>query len=573
MKLKRILLILGLILTLPINIKAITADFTCDDNKLYVDSTFSCKLFVNPEDSLITSFKTDLSYPKEDFLLESISGYNNWYPLSSTTIDLSMQTSTGNEGIIEKTQVAVLKFKVKNTTSYGIKQIKLSGKDLSTEVSSSIKIISKNNKLSSLAVIGEEIKFDPDINTYELKTTKESVEIKATLADNYAKYVENYGPRTVSLNYGEQLINIVVVSESNERNTYTLKVNRIDNRSTNDNLSNIVLSYGNLSPAFSKDILNYNVEVPNNVESLTITATLEDKKAEFVAGYGSRTVNLNLGENIVLIRSQAEKGNTKTYTIKINRDYKGSNNYLKNISLSKGSINFDKDVFEYKVNVDYNTNEMFVSAIAEESTSTVEVIGNKDLIVGENIYLIKVVAENKSERIYKVIVNRLEEGIVLSNNNYLANLSIKGHSIAFIKDKQEYNITLTNEKSLDIKYKVEDEKSFVKIEGNENLQNNSVIKIIVTSEDGSIRTYKLTILKETSFNYINIILPLIILLMIIIIVIIVIIKKKNKNKDVNPKNEEIFKDKKLILNDKNEEPKKIKVKYKSLDDTLIVKDK
>ena len=573
MKLKRILLILGLILTLPINIKAITADFTCDDNKLYVDSTFSCKLFVNPEDSLITSFKTDLSYPKEDFLLESISGYNNWYPLSSTTIDLSMQTSTGNEGITEKTQIAVLKFKVKNTTSYGIKQIILSGKDLSTEVSSSIKIISKNNKLSSLAVIGEEIKFNPDINTYELKTTKESIEIKATLADEYAKYVENYGPRKVSLNYGEQLINIVVVSESNERNTYTLKVNRIDNRSTNDNLSNIVLSYGNLSPAFSKDILNYNVEVPNNVESLTITATLEDKKAEFVAGYGSRTVNLNLGENIVLIRSQAEKGNTKTYTIKINRDYKGSNNYLKNISLSKGSINFDKDVFEYKVNVDYNTNEMFVSAIAEESTSTVEVIGNKDLIVGENIYLIKVVAENKSERIYKVIVNRLEEGIVLSNNNYLANLSIKGHSIAFIKDKQEYNITLTNEKSLDIKYEVEDEKSFVKIEGNENLQNNSVIKIIVTSEDGSIRTYKLNILKETSFNYINIILPLIILLMIIIIVIIVIIKKKNKNKDVNPENEEIFKDKKLILNDKNEEPKKIKVKYKSLDDTLIVKDK
>lgn len=573
MKLKRILLILGLILTLPINIKAITADFTCDDNKLYVDSTFSCKLFVNPEDSLITSFKTDLSYPKEDFLLESISGYNNWYPLSSTTIDLSMQTSTGNEGITEKTQIAVLKFKVKNTTSYGIKQIILSGKDLSTEVSSSIKIISKNNKLSSLAVIGEEIKFNPDINTYELKTTKESIEIKATLADEYAKYVENYGPRKVSLNYGEQLINIVVVSESNERNTYTLKVNRIDNRSTNDNLSNIVLSYGNLSPTFSKDILNYNVEVPNNVESLTITATLEDKKAEFVAGYGSRTVNLNLGENIVLIRSQAEKGNTKTYTIKINRDYKGSNNYLKNISLSKGSINFDKDVFEYKVNVDYNTNEMFVSAIAEESTSTVEVIGNKDLTVGENIYLIKVVAENKSERIYKVIVNRLEEGIVLSNNNYLANLSIKGHSIAFTKDKQEYNITLTNEKSLDIKYEVEDEKSFVKIEGNENLQNNSVIKIIVTSEDGSIRTYKLNILKETSFNYINIILPLIILLMIIIIVIIIIIKKKNKNKDVNPKNEEIFKDKKLILNDKNDEPKKIKVKYKSLDDTLIVKDK
>ena len=35
----------------------------------------------------------------------------------------------------------------------------------------------------------------------------------------------------------------------------------------------------------------------------------------------------------------------------------------------------------------------------------------------------------------------------------------------------------------------------------------------------------------------------------------------------------LLKKKKLVLNDKKEEPKKFKVKYKSLDDTLIVKDK
>ena len=125
----------------------------------------------------------------------------------------------------------------------------------------------------------------------------------------------------------------------------------------------------------------------------------------------------------------------------------------------------------------------------------------------ENIYLIKVLAENKSERIYKIIVNRLEEGIVLSNNNYLANLSIKNHSIAFVKDKLNYDITLTNEETLDLKYDLEDEKAFVKIEGNNNLKNNSVVKIIVTAEDGSTRIYNLNIINIIVgwflFNIIN----------------------------------------------------------------------
>ena len=483
---------------------------------------------------------------------------------------MKMQTSTGNEGITSETEIATLKFKT--TTSYGDKQIKLSGGDLSSVDISSIHVISNENRLNSLNVIGENIKFDKNTNIYELTTTKEKINIQAELVDTNARYEQNFGPREVSLNYGEQLINIIVIAESNEKNTYTLKVTRQDNRSTNDNLSNIVLSLGELSPKFSKDVLNYTVEVPNNASSLTITASLEDKKAEFVSGYGSRTVDLKLGENIILIQTQAEKGNTKTYTIKVNRNYKGDNNYLKSITLSSGTLNFDKDIFEYKINVDYNTKELLISAIAEEKTSTVEVVGNKELVVGENIYKIKVLAENKSERIYTIIVNRLEEGKTLSNNNYLANLSIKNHSIAFVKDKLTYDITLTNETSLDLKYDTEDEKAFVKVEGNSDLKNNSVVKIIVTAEDGTTRTYILNIIKEEAFNYTILIIPLAIFLLGLV-VIIVIKKVKPKKKEINPINEEIVKEKKLVLGENKTSPKKFKVRYKSLDDTLIVKDK
>lgn len=568
MKLKRITIIVGLILLLPLNIKALTAKLVCEDKKIYINSDVTCKLFINPEGSLISSFKADITYPN-DIKLSGIQ--TSWIDSStSNKIDMKMQTSTGNEGITSETEIATLKFKT--TTSYGDKQIKLSGGDLSSVDISSIHVISNENRLNSLNVIGENIKFDKNTNIYELTTTKEKINIQAELIDTNARYEQNFGPREVSLNYGEQLINIIVIAESNEKNTYTLKVTRQDNRSTNDNLSNIVLSLGELSPKFSKDVLNYTVEVPNNASSLTITASLEDKKAEFVSGYGSRTVDLKLGENIILIQTQAEKGNTKTYTIKVNRNYKGDNNYLKSITLSSGTLNFDKDIFEYKINVDYNTKELLISAIAEEKTSTVEVVGNKELVVGENIYKIKVLAENKSERIYTIIVNRLEEGKTLSNNNYLANLSIKNHSIAFVKDKLTYDITLTNETSLDLKYDTEDEKAFVKVEGNNDLKNNSVVKIIVTAEDGTTRTYILNIIKEEAFNYTILIIPLAILLLGLV-VIIVIKKVKPKKKEVNPINEEIVKEKKLVLGENKTSPKKFKVKYKSLDDTLIVKDK
>lgn len=568
MKLKRITIIVGLILLLPLNIKALTAKLVCEDKKIYINSDVTCKLFINPEGSLISSFKADITYPN-DIKLSGIQ--TSWIDSStSNKIDMKMQTSTGNEGITSETEIATLKFKT--TTSYGDKQIKLSGGDLSSVDISSIHVISNENRLNSLNVIGENIKFDKNTNIYELTTTKEKINIQAELVDTNARYEQNFGPREVSLNYGEQLINIIVIAESNEKNTYTLKVTRQDNRSTNDNLSNIVLSLGELSPKFSKDVLNYTVEVPNNASSLTITASLEDKKAEFVSGYGSRTVDLKLGENIILIQTQAEKGNTKTYTIKVNRNYKGDNNYLKSITLSSGTLNFDKDIFEYKINVDYNTKELLISAIAEEKTSTVEVVGNKELVVGENIYKIKVLAENKSERIYTIIVNRLEEGKTLSNNNYLANLSIKNHSIAFVKDKLTYDITLTNETSLDLKYDTEDEKAFVKVEGNSDLKNNSVVKIIVTAEDGTTRTYILNIIKEEAFNYTILIIPLAILLLGLV-VIIVIKKVKPKKKEVNPVNEEVVKEKKLVLGENKTSPKKFKVKYKSLDDTLIVKDK
>lgn len=86
-----------------------------------------------------------------------------------------------------------------------------------------------------------------------------------------------------------------------------------------------------------------------------------------------------------------------------------------------------------------------------------------------------------------------------SSDNDLESLTINNAKIspAFQKSITTYNVTVPNEVSkLVIDYKKSDEKATVSIVGNENLSvGNNVVKIIVTAEDGSKKTYVLNVLK------------------------------------------------------------------------------
>lgn len=84
-----------------------------------------------------------------------------------------------------------------------------------------------------------------------------------------------------------------------------------------------------------------------------------------------------------------------------------------------------------------------------------------------------------------------------SDNNYLKTLEITGYKIDFNKDTSKYSIDIDKTvDKLDIKLSAEHEKSTYQIIGNEKLENNSVIKVIVTAEDGKTREYEITIKKS-----------------------------------------------------------------------------
>ena len=317
----------------------------------------------------------------------------------------------------------------------------------------------------------------------------------------------------------------------------------INIKSNINSLSNLSLSTGSIK--FNKDILNYNLTVSNEIKSININASLTDNKSSFVEGFGPRAINLSVGDNIIKIKIKAENGEIKTYTINITRENKkntnnpnnennpkSSNNYLSYLKPSYGSIAFDKRVSEYAITIPYELNEINFELKTEDLNSSVKIEGNKNFKVGKNIIIITITAEDGNTREYKILVTKKDKNIVLSSNSKLKSLKINEYDINFDSNKYIYNIKIKNEKSLNITYIKDDEKSNVTITGNNDLKNNSVINIIVVAEDGSSSSYIINIKKTISIN--TILLGIMIILIIVLIVVIIINsllqKRKIKNK-------------------------------------------
>lgn len=88
----------------------------------------------------------------------------------------------------------------------------------------------------------------------------------------------------------------------------------IANFSSNANLSSLSVSDGELNPVFDANTTTYNVSVPNTVNSVTISATAADSKAD-VGGIG--TFSVIEGTNTFTISVTAENGTTKSYVLNV----------------------------------------------------------------------------------------------------------------------------------------------------------------------------------------------------------------------------------------------------------------
>ena len=262
-------------------------------------------------------------------------------------------------------------------------------------------------------------------------------------------------------------------------------------KSVDNTLSSLTVTGATLN--FSKDITNYDIEV--DAPAVTISATATDQYAS-IAGTGN--VNLNYGLNKIDVTVTAENGQTKVYTINITRqDNRSTNNNLKSLSLSNGSINFEENKTTYNINIDASTTA--ITAEVADAKASVSGTGVMNLGYGTNKFDVTVTAENGQTKVYTINITRNDSR---NSNNNLAALTTNVGIIEFNKDKLNYTISIPNNiEESTITATAESEKSQVVGAGTYKLvegENKFVIK--VTAENETTKEYNLTIIREKVEN-------------------------------------------------------------------------
>lgn len=177
--------------------------------------------------------------------------------------------------------------------------------------------LSTENNLKSLTVSNVTISpaFSPDVTNYTASVPFEvsKLDVKAEGADKTTVTVNspNLIPN-VTTN-----VTITVKAENGATKTYTIAVTRAQDPNYvpegNNDLAGITVDGFLLSPVFTPENTEYVIWLPYETESVTVSGTAADTKANVTVEGGD---NLEAGaDNVIKVICTAENGEAKTYTV------------------------------------------------------------------------------------------------------------------------------------------------------------------------------------------------------------------------------------------------------------------
>ena len=293
----------------------------------------------------------------------------------------------------------------------------------------------------------------------------------------------------------EYLIKLTNI-EAVDNNYQHKKLEDIDSKikivSNINTLKQLEVSNHKLNPNFNSNTTKYKLSTKDS--KIIIKAIPTDKEAKVLGDIGEQ--KLDYGSNIFTINVTSVKGEVKTYYLYITREIpKNSDITLQTLTISKGKLDFNKNKYLYFVDLENNIDDIEITAIPTNNKTTVKIDKPKKLSVGKNYITITTTAEDKTTGKYTIIVNRKQK---LSNDTTIKSFIIKNYELNFKNDIYEYELAIANENKLDIEITLNNAKAKYIVKGNKNLNNNSIILIKVTAEDGSIKEYKIKIKKTIS---------------------------------------------------------------------------
>jgi glucan-binding YG repeat protein len=204
--------------------------------------------------------------------------------------------------------------------------------------------------LSKLSIDGESISLSDSKTTYtyNVASNVDQVVVKATPKDEDTDTVEidddkvdssDKYKKTVSLDKGENEVEVKLTNDDDEERVYTLKINRGGSTSSNSTSSTTAaddydeiylekLSVDGTAISLSDSKINYSYNVASDVDEVVIKATPQDTDADTVeidneevtsSDKYKKTVSLKKGENKIEIDLTNDNDEERVYTLKITR--------------------------------------------------------------------------------------------------------------------------------------------------------------------------------------------------------------------------------------------------------------
>ena len=262
------------------------------------------------------------------------------------------------------------------------------------------------NTLKTLTISSGELKFDPNVTSYDINVENEinKVTITSSLADSKSKYVTDYQNKEIELIEGSNKVEIKVVSEKGDERVYTLNITR--SLSSNNSLKSLKINDEKIK--LEEGVFTYNLDYENDIEEVIIKAEPNDPKATVEL---DEKYPLQAGENEINIIVTAASGQKASYIVNITRaKLLSKDSLLTSIKIKGYDIGFKQNTTLYNLKIKDEDNELEITTTQEDPNATVEIEGNKDLENG-SIIKINVKAEDGSFTRYFINIEKGSEGI------------------------------------------------------------------------------------------------------------------------------------------------------------------
>lgn len=405
---------------------------SCGSSTIKAGETINCTI-TGKANKEITNLHANINL-SENLKMVSFDLNSIWFKMDNTTenVDGNIDVVTDSgDPISSDFTIGTLKVKAKDGVTAKNETISLTSITFSydwtdyqiPDATTSIRIPSNNNSLSSIKVNDDGKFFDENKTSFDLTNESETVNIVVITKDSKAK-VKGAGQQ--KLNYGKNTLKIEVTAEDGSKKVYTLNINRPDSRSK----ENYLLDFGFLNHdiKFDKNKTEYELIVENNISKMGV----------FISKTKSSIPKTDMFSNVLFIDG------TKA-SVSDNTD---NNITLNGIDLDKKMQElvgdyFDSSSLERKCNDDetecsyYTDGELVYKWIEKDSFGSetyykdgipifygygdadeyYDLFVLDDLKVGTNSLKYKVIAENGDERVYTFnIIRKDADGKVADND-------------------------------------------------------------------------------------------------------------------------------------------------------------